>query len=74
VKNAIRESQGALLMLCGSASANRSDRRINITSTVERDMALPRTTYHKCCAKQSPIPPVNVALKTVTQRRDRFEA
>jgi hypothetical protein len=60
-------------MLRMSHNANILARKANSFSIADSDMAFPRRTNQRCCAKQIPVLAVSAALKIVAKRIDTAE-
>jgi hypothetical protein len=73
MNRAMRNNTGALQMVLGSARASTLLRRANSFSINATDVAPPRRTSHKCCAKQDPTAAAIEDLNRVTRRIDTAE-
>jgi hypothetical protein len=70
----MRNNNGALQILRRSPNTSMLVRKTNNFSMANSDIAFPRRTNHRCCAKQIPVLAVNAALKMVVKRIDTAEA
>jgi hypothetical protein len=73
-KRAMRNSSGALQILRRSPNTIMLVRKMNNFSIADSDIAFPRRTNQRCCAKQIPVLAVSEALKMVVKRMDTAEA